>query len=336
MNKKIIQKMCIALRLITFACFLTSLVFSSKVSAVNYRYPATGVDISIGENTYTSSFNQGKSDFYTIPSGQDLWSLKFNFGNGNIFKGQKFALDYSLYYTVSSSVTPPITGCPTPRTYVWAFEDCRITVSDGTRTKDYYMLSGNISSGSGNDLNISLEPFFRPGASDSSAYVISYHVTGTFVGDAQVSNLPIQQRLYASFPSNSVTYVSTAMLYLYDLPTEIAEAEEKTEEATQEGESNANASESQNEGATQNVISVMGQVVSAFQTPAGNCSLDMDLGSVDFGAINLCSGKPPAIASLINLIGSIVVVYAIYLCSRAIFRIWLAMSVFAQGGSRNG
>lgn len=336
MNKKIVQKMCFTSLLIIFFCFLTSLVFSPKVSAVNYRYPATGVDISIGSDTYTSSFNAGKSDSYIIPSGQDLWSLKFNFGNGNIFKGQKFALDYSLYYAVSSSDSPPITGCPTPRTYVWAFEDCRITVSDGTHTKDYYMLSGNISSGSSNDLNIYLEPFFRPGASDSSSYVISYHVSGAFVADAQVSNLPIQQRLYASFPFDSATYVSTAMLYLYDLPTEIAEAEEKTEEATQEGESNANASESQNEGASQSLITTFGQVFGAFSTSASDCNLNMDLGNADFGNINLCSGKPAAISAILTPIGTIIMVYAIFLCSRSIFRLFVKISAFAQGGSSNG
>lgn len=131
---------------------------------------------------------------------------------------------------------------------------------------------------------------------------------------------------------------SNTSSYAYDILQELKnqqqQAEEQTEEASEEGQTNADGSQTDNEGASQNVIGVIGNVIGAFNTPAGDCSYNVDLGNLKLGDLNFCSGKPPEFAALINLAGSIIIVYACYRVARTIFRIWLTMSVFAQGSGK--
>ena len=112
------------------------------------------------------------------------------------------------------------------------------------------------------------------------------------------------------------------------------ETEQQTQEASEEGQTNSEGTQADNEGASQNVIGVIGNVIGAFNTPAGNCSYNVDLGNLNLGNLNFCSGKPPEFAGLINMAGSIIIVYACYRVARTVFRIWLAMSVFAQGSGK--
>lgn len=113
-----------------------------------------------------------------------------------------------------------------------------------------------------------------------------------------------------------------------------AQAEEKTEEQSEEGQNNADSADSDNEQASQNVISVIGDIIGAFSTPAGDCTLPADLGNLDMGNMNLCTGKPPEIAQIINVVGSIIIVYACYKVARNIFRIFIAITAFAQGNGK--
>lgn len=114
------------------------------------------------------------------------------------------------------------------------------------------------------------------------------------------------------------------------------QAEEKTEEASNEGETNSNQADSDNQQASQNVIGVISNILGAFGTPAGDCTLPGNLGNLNVGNLNLCQGKPPEIANIINIVGSIIIVYACYRVARNIFRIWITITAFAQGNSKGG
>lgn len=111
---------------------------------------------------------------------------------------------------------------------------------------------------------------------------------------------------------------------------------DKTEQASEEGQTNADTSQTDNETASQNIIGVVGNIVQVFYTPAGDCNIDVDLGNLDLGNLNFCSGKPREFEQIINLAGSILIVYACYRVARTIFRIWLTLSIFGQGGNTKG
>lgn len=111
---------------------------------------------------------------------------------------------------------------------------------------------------------------------------------------------------------------------------------DQTQQASDEGTANANTSQTDNESASQNIIGLMSDVVQVFYTPAGNCNIDVDLGNLDLGNLNFCSGKPREFEQIINLAGSILIVYACYRVARTIFRIWLTLSIFGQGGNTKG
>lgn len=344
MNKKIVQNLRVASLIIIFGCFLTSLVFSTKVSAIELTslIDATSIrEVGTFAGGTCKFYNESSSAIYeTAISGVSTCTLPSNaplatpLGLIAFRNGTTMRYDPNKIYRVSFSIASPATAQTALPWNMVSYGDWKIleVVEDWTvRGSDYcsvYSIADNL-----NQFQC-FQSIGNNSVTHYSVYMMTPLNNERYIGFGRY-NTTIQT-FYNVYQTMFIRFDNIYEYTPITFKDDIAEAEQKTEEATNEGESNAEASESQNEGATQNVISVMGQVVSAFQTPAGDCSLDMDLGNVDFGGINLCSGKPPAIASLINLIGSIVVVYAIYLCSRAIFRIWLAMSVFAQGGSKNG
>lgn len=112
------------------------------------------------------------------------------------------------------------------------------------------------------------------------------------------------------------------------------EAEQKTEEASNEGEQNSNSADSDNEEASENVIGVISNVIGAFNTAPTNCTLPGNLGNLNMGNLNLCQGKPGEMTQIINIVGSIIIVYACYRVARNIFRIWITITAFAQGNGK--
>lgn len=120
----------------------------------------------------------------------------------------------------------------------------------------------------------------------------------------------------------------------YETADATEQAEQKTEEASNEGEENSAQADQDNEQASENVIGVISDIVGAFNTAPTNCTLPADLGNINMGNINLCQGKPGEMAQIINIVGSIIIVYACYRVARNIFRIWITISAFAQGNGK--
>lgn len=110
------------------------------------------------------------------------------------------------------------------------------------------------------------------------------------------------------------------------------EAEQKTEEASNEGEQNSDQADSDNEQATSSLLDVAGSIIGAFSTTTGTCTFNADLGNVDFGNLNLCSGKPPEFASIIDTIFMLLLIPLIFMTVISLVHQFINLSKFAQGG----
>lgn len=102
--------------------------------------------------------------------------------------------------------------------------------------------------------------------------------------------------------------------------------------ASDSADSNADTAQSQNEGATSNLLNLMGSFIEALQTPATNCRVPADLGNLDLGTIDFCTGKPAEFVPIINTISALVMSFAIYLVARHLVHSFIRITVFAQGG----
>ena len=113
-------------------------------------------------------------------------------------------------------------------------------------------------------------------------------------------------------------------------------AEQRSEEAAQQGQDNANSSGTDNEQASQSILSIIGNVIGAFGTGATDCKINADLGNLDLGNLDFCKDKPSQITNMINAFGSILVVYACYKVAKKIFMLWIKITTYAQGGNLGG
>lgn len=102
--------------------------------------------------------------------------------------------------------------------------------------------------------------------------------------------------------------------------------------ASDSADSNADAAQSQNQNATSNLLNLMGSFIEALQTPATNCRVPADLGNLDLGTIDFCTGKPAEFVPIINTISALVMSFAIYLVARHLVHSFIRITVFAQGG----
>lgn len=110
------------------------------------------------------------------------------------------------------------------------------------------------------------------------------------------------------------------------------EAEEKTEEATQEGQDNSDSAQNDNEGATSSLLDVAGGIIGALGASPSNCSMNMDLGNVDFGNINFCSGKPSEFSAIIDTVVILMLIPLILMTSISLVHQFINLTKFAQGG----
>lgn len=344
MNKKIVQNLHIASIIIIFGCFLISLVFSTKVSAIELTslIDTTSIrEVGTFAGGTCKFYNESSSSIYessisgvstcTLPSNAPLATPLglIAFRNGTTMR-----YDPNKIYRVSFSIASPATAQTALPWNMVSYGDWKIleVVEDWTvRGSDYcavYSIADNL-----NQFQC-FQSIGNNSVTHYSVYMMTPLNNERYIGFGRY-NTTIQT-FYNVYQTMFIRFDNIYEYTPITFKDDIAEAEQKTEQATNEGESNAEASESQNEGASQSLITTFGQVFGAFSTNASDCNLDMDLGNADFGTINLCSGKPAAISAVLTPIGTIIMVYAIFLCSRSIFRLFVKISAFAQGDSSNG
>lgn len=110
------------------------------------------------------------------------------------------------------------------------------------------------------------------------------------------------------------------------------QAEQKTEEQSEEGQNNADQSDSDNQQATSSLLDIAGSIIGALTTTSGSCTFNADLGNVDFGELNLCSGKPPEFANIIDIVIMLMLIPLIFMTVVSLVHQFINLTKFAQGG----
>lgn len=166
-------------------------------------------------------------------------------------------------------------------------------------------------------------------------YVASYTIVATPYNDGQLNwsigrwnstDYIFRNQGQTFYFQNVIEYTTTSL-------QQINEAENRTQEATDEGQQNADSAESQNEQASQSLLQTAGDIVSVFSSPATNCSLNADMGNLDLGSINFCQDKPPSIMAVIDAVSSIIVTFAVFRIIRSLVTRFISLSSYGQGGS---
>lgn len=119
----------------------------------------------------------------------------------------------------------------------------------------------------------------------------------------------------------------------YKTSDQVKEAEEKTEEQSEEGQNNADQADSDNEQATSSLLDIAGNIIGALtSSTTGTCTFNADLGNVDFGELNLCSGKPPEFANIIDIVIMLMLIPLIFMTVVSLVHQFVNLTKFAQGG----
>lgn len=97
-------------------------------------------------------------------------------------------------------------------------------------------------------------------------------------------------------------------------------------------QNSADNAQDQNEQATASLLDTMNALFTALGTPATDCIVNADLGNIDLGQINYCSGKPAAFEPIINSVCIMIMAIPIYLIARDLMLRFIYLTSYAQGG----
>lgn len=316
--RKIIGALIILFLSTFFIHNVSALELTTEVEATGTTYPITDLYCKYADNTYTT---RALNCLNPNSSGSNITRLrpvqKINVTEGNYYR--------TFLVIKTTTDVPEILYRIDTNNDNWSI------VSWNLITEDSIALRGQITGATGQTTTLNF------GLGDSR-YAKFFEVTlkAKHTGDYYFE-LGDNNNFFVFSPvatGSSNVYVGISPIEEFRANSPTAQAEEKTEEQSEEGQNNADLADSDNEQASQNVISVIGDIIGAFSTPAGDCTLPGNLGNVDLGNVNLCTGKPPEIAQIINIVGSIIIVYACYKVARNIFRIFIAITAFAQGNGK--
>lgn len=100
----------------------------------------------------------------------------------------------------------------------------------------------------------------------------------------------------------------------------------------EDGDDASNDAQTDSEQAMSNFFGVINQFIGALQTPATDCKVRSDLGHIDLGVLDFCSGKPNEFIPIIRVAILLVMAIPVYLICRRIIDDFINITVFAQGG----
>lgn len=99
-----------------------------------------------------------------------------------------------------------------------------------------------------------------------------------------------------------------------------------------DGDDASSDAQSDSEQAMSNFFGVINLFIGALQTPATDCKVRSDLGHLDLGVLDFCSGKPNEFIPIIRVAILLVMAIPVYLICRRIIDDFINITVFAQGG----
>lgn len=100
----------------------------------------------------------------------------------------------------------------------------------------------------------------------------------------------------------------------------------------EDGDDASNDAQTDSEQAMSNFFGVINQFIGALQTPSTDCKVRSDLGHIDLGVLDFCSGKPNEFIPIIRVAILLVMAIPVYLICRRIIDDFINITVFAQGG----
>lgn len=98
-------------------------------------------------------------------------------------------------------------------------------------------------------------------------------------------------------------------------------------------QNSADNAQAQNEQATSSLLDTMSALWTALGTPATDCRVNADLGNIDLGIIDYCTGKPAAFEPIINSVCVLIMSIPIYLIARDLIYRFIYLTSYAQGGN---
>lgn len=292
--------------------YLKNGIYAYGIPAITGNQGGSTVDPSSGEQ-----FNL-LNNIYILPANRIWYSSKFYFNSEHTRLDLSEYTDYTFTFSYCSSSSQHFVP----------------TSNDYFRLTDYYefeadiqtTLKGNID----NDFNITLDQYTvdkcrnvllkgKVQTSNESGFQLGTTNNGSF---SRIFGFDYTYNVGSTIP----LYIISPTVVFYTDVNEADEALEKERQETQEqsdaGDSAADSSTDAVEGATQNLFSAMGSIVSAVKdTPATNCLIDITTtgNSSAFtsaiGSINLCADVPSNILNTVRGLAALVIVPAVlYAC----------------------
>lgn len=99
-----------------------------------------------------------------------------------------------------------------------------------------------------------------------------------------------------------------------------------------DGDDASDDAQADSEQAMSNFFGVINLFIGSLQTPATDCKVRSDLGHLDLGVLDFCSGKPNEFIPIIRVAILLVMAIPVYLICRRIIDDFINITVFAQGG----
>lgn len=103
-------------------------------------------------------------------------------------------------------------------------------------------------------------------------------------------------------------------------------------DAKEDGDDAAQDAADDSQQATASLLATMGSILQALGTNATDCKVDADLGNLDLGEIDYCTGKPAALTPILNTVCVLIMSIPIYLIARDLMVRFIAITTYAQGG----
>lgn len=282
-----------------------------------------------------SSF--GDFVFLNIPEGRTVQQMQINFQNN-------LPNDYAVTgtFTVTYDFIPASIGAAGSI----AVENIKyfgLDLSDATILNDSCTSSTLASSINGSEGTLTctyliLTSFLnQSGLNTANGRIFSYRSAGyNAKANIIVSNFSYRAVNWNSLTSDDRTWLENILQQTSsgngDTAQALQEVQDKAQDAANQGDTNAQNSGSDNENATDNLFTILGEIVGALSAPATNCRLDANFGHVDLGQIDYCSGKPNEFVGIINVVVIISMCLAIWGICVSLIHDFISLTRFAQGG----
>lgn len=342
MNKNFIQKR-------SLLCTFASVLFMLFSSLVSYKVSAVSFTMNVGEPYLAGSFENGYCVYYNAGLQQStiqnqscqLWNNSSQISQSidiySFYTQPNIKTDKDKIYEITFRIVNRYDydavminpQSPSQWKLLDIILDFSLSSSEYCDVYNYNYTSSNFISSQ-----------FCVNKSDSYS-VSQYKAYFVYVGNNEYDSIGI----YANVINNNFIafnilnpvveprmYFDDILAYSVVIP-DLQRAEQETQQATDEGNQNADSAGADNEGASQSLLDTAGVIVGAFSAAPTNCNLNADMGNVNLGNINFCQDKPTTIISIIDTAATILIAFASFRLIKGLIARFTSLTAYAQGGN---